>query len=215
MFVIHTFIETRDTEHYRVFHTMGSDEAWVPKRMRYGQFRDASADCPINHNTEPQPSVQDTILRFACWPDHFIVFADTDALDNDGLVIPNAVWYALPSRDSACWMPLESDNVAIVNFDEVPADHRDTERHTIGGSINCCSKSDIMADIRATYQIPEFLLDYHQEGQDYRVDIHVPKADTVHYNLLRYQHLRGRLNPAVQPTHLAHSRLASRQPARG
>ena len=80
---------------------------------------------------------------------------------------------------------MEPGDINIVNFPDIPDDHRKTERHTVSGSIYLCSLGQIMADLRYDYELPDFLMQVQQDILGYEATIHVPKAGTVGYNRLR------------------------------
>ena len=185
-FVLHTFIETRGNEPYRVFHPIGTDDSWIPKSRLYQNHLQQTMNSP----TKPYPhdknaSLRNAVIQTECWPDRFLIFADRDALERHHQVIPNTVWWACPNAEGAFWIRMHPGDIKIVNFPSIPEDHRDTVRHTVRDIINLHPLPRILAELQNDYDLPDFLMSIQDDILEYEATILLPKADTVEYNRLR------------------------------
>ena len=187
-FVIHTFIETRGLEPYRVFHPMGASDGWDAKRNIYNDRRLAGAGPLLLH--EP-PVPPDTVpFRFDCQHDTFLVLAGKDALLHHNTVKPTACWWECEAAGvRPTWLLIHPDDILFQNFDHIPDDHLEYQTFTRRHPINDRSGSEVLDALWDELGLPPFLTSYRADDKHHEAIVMVPTARTVHYNRLREQHL--------------------------
>ena len=182
-FVVHTFVETRGTSEHRVFHPVGDYKNCMAKRKVYNDRRLNGSGADV----KPLPGPGEEPLQFDCYLDRFIVMADRNALLHNE-VKANCVWWACRAvPGTAMWIRMNNGDLVILNFPQVPDEHRKTQPLTVRGPLNGRSKTRLLAAIREAYEIPDLLLEYDEDLMDYEITIHLPQADTFKYNRLRQE----------------------------